>query len=137
MGTWPAARDAGRLERFLNDRRAVQYWGFTLQQNAATLENWDYAWLWSVWHRNGLAIHPNVNLVTNIGFGAGATHTDDAFHPCAAIPTEPMTFPLRHPAALERDADGDLIIESTAFGGTLDLLWQRLHARHRARRQVP
>jgi len=29
----------------------------------------------SVWHQGGLTVTPNVNLVKNIGFGDGATHT--------------------------------------------------------------
>jgi hypothetical protein len=36
---------------------------------------WDYQWLLACWLQGGLSIVPNVNLVSNIGFGADATHT--------------------------------------------------------------
>jgi hypothetical protein len=37
---------------------------------------WDYVWTYSVWAQGGLSILPNVNLVSNIGFGPNATHTN-------------------------------------------------------------
>jgi len=48
---------------------------------------------------NGLTIVPSVNLVANIGFGKGATHTtkEDARF---ILPAVSMAFPLRHPTSL-------------------------------------
>jgi hypothetical protein len=39
------------------------------------IDTWDYPWTASVWFHNGLTATPNVNLVSNIGFGPDATHT--------------------------------------------------------------
>jgi hypothetical protein len=39
------------------------------------LDTWDYQWTFTVWSQNGLSILPNVNLISNIGFGVEATHT--------------------------------------------------------------
>lgn len=37
---------------------------------------WDFQWYYSIYEQKGLCIHPNVNLVENIGFDAiNATHT--------------------------------------------------------------
>jgi len=36
---------------------------------------WDYQWMFSIWKENGLCLNSNYNLVENIGFGTGATHT--------------------------------------------------------------
>jgi len=41
------------------------------------LDTWDYQWTYTVWKENGLAIIPNVNLVSNIGFNTNSTHTID------------------------------------------------------------
>jgi hypothetical protein len=41
------------------------------------LDTWDYQWTYTVWKENGLAIIPNVNLVSNIGFNTNSTHTLD------------------------------------------------------------
>lgn len=39
------------------------------------IDTWDIQWFMSVWFNEGLSITPNVNLVKNIGYGIGATHT--------------------------------------------------------------
>ncbi len=43
-------------------------------------DTWDYQWQYAMSVNNGLAVLPNRNLVSNIGFGSGATHTIDSFH---------------------------------------------------------
>lgn len=39
------------------------------------IDTWDYQWAASIWYQGGLTATPNVNLITNIGFGPDATHT--------------------------------------------------------------
>ncbi|MCL1927419.1 MAG: nucleotide-diphospho-sugar transferase [Treponema sp.] len=39
------------------------------------IDTWDYQWTYTIFNQNGLCINPSDNLVTNIGFGADATHT--------------------------------------------------------------
>ena len=64
---------------------------------------WDWQWRLSVEKSRGLAISPNVNLVTNIGCGAtDATHTtmrDDRY---ADLPRRAMAFPLVHPRRIRK-----------------------------------
>lgn len=36
---------------------------------------WDYQWMFSIWKEQGTCLNSNANLVANIGFGPGATHT--------------------------------------------------------------
>ncbi len=58
---------------------------------------WDYQWFYTNLINNRLSIVPQVNMVTNIGFGKDATHTTDASGDgriCLPIPWE---FPLKHP----------------------------------------
>ena len=62
---------------------------------------WDYQWDYNRYIHNGLAITPKRNLVANIGFGEGATHTHDKNHKLANIPTATLDFPLEHPATIE------------------------------------
>ena len=54
-----------------------------------------------------LALVPDRNLVSNIGFGTQASHTQDSLPSMAGLPIEAMTFPLNHPpdVCLDRDAD--------------------------------
>jgi hypothetical protein len=63
------------------------------------IDTWDYQWGFANMVEGRLSVVPNVNLVSNIGFGPDATHTiRDA--PSANLPTEAMTFPLRHPVGM-------------------------------------
>jgi len=39
------------------------------------IDSWAYVWTCSVWKNNGLTVIPKKNLIKNIGFDIGATHT--------------------------------------------------------------
>ena len=49
-------------------------------------DTWDYLWVFACWSQGGLTILPRVNMVTNLGFGADATHTKIAQDKNAFIP---------------------------------------------------
>jgi len=52
------------------------YWLHLLQMvNEGQVDTWDLQWTFAVWLNRGLCVLPNVNLVSNIGFGGDATHT--------------------------------------------------------------
>lgn len=59
------------------------------------VDTWDMQWSFCRIINSGLSVVPSVNLVSNIGFGEGATHTRSANSPVASLPTTPVTFPLR------------------------------------------
>ena len=58
---------------------------------------WDYPLAFHIGINNGLCIVPNVNLVSNIGFGNQSTHTKDSSHAHANIPIQKMNEHLIHP----------------------------------------
>lgn len=70
------------------------------------INTWDYQWLFTIWVNNGLSICPNVNLVSNIGFGADSTHTSIK-NSMADIPTFSLNFPLKHPSTIKPDKPAD------------------------------
>ena len=51
------------------------------------VDTWDYQWYFTVWSNGGRGIIPTSNLVKNIGFGEGATHTLDSETHLARIPS--------------------------------------------------
>lgn len=61
------------------DSRLVfkNYWlrKFEDVKKGGYLHIWDYQWMFSLWNAGSLTILPNVNLISNIGFGNEATHT--------------------------------------------------------------
>ena len=104
---WPMIREGQWLDDFLGDRRESDYWTeiFDLVYQGK-IGTWDYQWLFACWLESALCVLPNVNLVSNIGFGADATHTGGAGR-VAELPTEEMLFPLKHPPAMIRDGAAD------------------------------
>ena len=77
---------------------------FLLMKKQA-IDTWDYQLSFSIWENNGICIVPNVNLISNIGFGEDATHTTGN-HQISCLPFEKI-LPLTHPKQLciNREAD--------------------------------
>jgi hypothetical protein len=65
------------------------------QTFAGMLDAFSYEWILTCWLRHALCALPAMNLVSNIGFGSGVHGTKP--HACSALPTKPLSFPLRHP----------------------------------------
>lgn len=57
-------------------------------------DTWDYQFCYLFLLNGGKCIVPNKNLVSNIGFGKGATHTRDQRSPNANRILESMSFPI-------------------------------------------
>lgn len=65
------------------DKRKIfeNYWISIFNKTAnKEIDTWDYQWLFTVWNNEGLIVAPNINLISNIGFGEHATHTTTASH---------------------------------------------------------
>jgi len=67
---------------------------------------WDYQWLFTMWYHQGLGISPNVNLISNIGFGRDATHTENIDLKFANLPKGNIIL-KNHPKEVVRDIEAD------------------------------
>lgn len=136
ISAWERLRGSGWLEELLGDPLAATYWTRMFDEVAAGLDTWDYGWVLASWLGGGLCAVPTTNLVSNQGFRPDATHTrpDPAnLSPFAAMATAPVRAPLRHPTAVERDAENDRYLEDVVFSGNLRRMLARVRAAHRAR----
>jgi hypothetical protein len=115
MEHWLDFVEGGWLEKFLDDRRAVYVWDRNLKDIPTNQHTWDYQWMFSCWTQSGLAIHPQVNLVSNIGFGNLATHTSDPNNPWSNLPVSSLSFPIKHPPFMIRDTHADRHLQNTMF----------------------
>jgi hypothetical protein len=70
---------------------------------------WDYQFYFSNWKEGKLAISPNCNLVTNIGFENDATHTVGEKNPMMNIPTNSI-LPLKHVNNIIQDKKADYFL---------------------------
>jgi len=71
------------------------------------VDAWDMQWCFSRIIQSGLSVGPAVTLVSNVGFGEGATDAHAAASPVADLPTSPMTFPLSHHDCVAVDREYD------------------------------
>ena len=69
------------------------------------IDTWDYQWLATLWQHQGLAVIPAHNMVQNIGFGVGATHTTNLKDSNARLTAHEIMWPLRHPANIEANSN--------------------------------
>jgi hypothetical protein len=132
MTAWPELRDGGWLEQFFDDQGEIAYWMHTMETSYRDHDAWDRAWLLACWVRGGMHAIPNVNLVTNVGFRHDATHTTPVQGQLLAnLPTEPMAFPLRHPAEVERNEEADLYTDRLLYGGNVHRMLGRVRRMRR------
>jgi len=117
MKYWPEIRDSELLSYILKNKRSLDYWTeiFNRTYNGE-IDTWDYQLTFTCWIQNQLNIIPNKNLVSNIGFGMGATHTKDICQ-YANMKTEKMHFPLNHPGYFIQDFISDDFTERHHFSG--------------------
>ncbi len=121
MNLLPIIKSGNWLKDILNSDRAVKHWENifeTLYQNQLNTV-WDQRWTFACWLQSGLSIIPNVNLVSNIGFGIDATHTKASNHPLANMATAALELPLTHPPFLIRDANADIFTENKFYSISL------------------
>jgi hypothetical protein len=83
-------------------------------------EIWDAAWMLSVQRNRAVAVVPNVNLVSNIGFGQDATHTRELGR-WSNLPALEMEFPLVHPRRMRVDQAADSLTYYANFRNIPDL----------------
>lgn len=73
--------------------------------------------MFSCWSQHGLTILPRVNLISNIGFHPGATHTSTTSDrsPFANMRIEALPLPLQHPPYMMRDVQADTFTQNTYY----------------------
>ncbi|MGO9566318.1 MAG: glycosyltransferase family 2 protein [Desulfomonilaceae bacterium] len=116
MQLWEAALAEGYLRGMFRNEHTLEYWTATFQAvYEGKIDTWDYQWAFACWLNNMLAVLPQVNLITNIGFGEEATHTADPFSETAGKTASSMTFPLVHPPFVMRHETADEYTDEQQF----------------------
>jgi hypothetical protein len=143
MSTWAGFRERPDAHALFDSADERRYWFATFDRVHQTsrdvarpehsrraastqLANWDYLWYYACM-ANGLAIHPAVNLVSNIGYGPLASHTFGA-SAVSNRPVQALETDLHHPAAIVRDRQADMDTFDRRFPGAI--LKQQRSLRH-------
>jgi hypothetical protein len=97
-----------QLSKIFNDRLIIDNWETIFKElKAGAIDTWDYQLTFTNFFNNSLSVIPNQNLISNIGFGTGATHTQRSDSPYAFIPLQDTLTEIEHPVYVlpEKDAD--------------------------------
>ncbi len=136
MSDWPQVRATPWLSQQLSDPVAIAHWQRTFDAMTAGLDAWDYALQYTLWRQGSYWVRPTTNLVQNLGFGTGATHTLHV-DPHGSRPAAAMTFPLRHPHVVAADPTLDARIEWITHSGLTTRRLREAARRISSRRAQP
>ena len=126
ISSWPQVRDAGLLQDIFNSDIEVKSWTSIFDcQYDGVFDTWDYQLVFASLINNWLNITPNVNLISNLGFGVDATHTDNLKDVLAKQPTEAMVFPLVHPSFVVNDRVSERKVFNRSAYVPFTLRWER------------
>lgn len=93
------------------------YWAGMFEMVArGAIDTWDVQAVLTAFTRGGLTATSNVNLVENVGFGAGSTHTEAT--PDYLLPRGHLELPIDHPADVRVDREADDWTRRHALGAT-------------------
>jgi hypothetical protein len=116
MRAWDSGDDRARFLSQISDLSEREFWRETWDQvSRGESDTWDYQWAFACMALNGFSVMPAANLVSNIGFGGGSTHTGGESE-LANLPTVELDFPLRHPTSIDRDIEADRHSARLFFG---------------------
>jgi hypothetical protein len=109
MSQWAGMRDSDWLLHVLKDRKWADHWQMLFDVTFRNGQTWDYQLQFACWLNQMLAIQPDRNLISNIGFGEQATHTSEASW-VAGLATVSMRFPLQHPTSIVQNSAADRFV---------------------------
>ena len=100
---WPRWRNSKAWLNHTPNKVERKYWRNIFDRvYEGQIDTWDYSWTASTWCKGGLTATPNVNLVSNIGFGDHATHTKDKNSKFSNMSVNSLGN-LTHPKKVERN----------------------------------
>ena len=116
LSDWPVLKNKEMFINKLGTPQEQRYWRRQFERTyQGKIDTWDHQWTFTIWKHNGLCIIPHNNLVKNIGFGVGATHTRSDSK-ASNITLEDIKFPLIHPLVMEGDASADWRVFKQQYG---------------------
>lgn len=114
MKTCPEFKRGKKIENIFSDKRMQKFMvGLFDKLYKNEMNTWAGRWVYAICNSNGVSISPNVNLVSNIGFGDDATNTksDNGLN---NIKTEEIKSVI-HPEKIEVNEKADLFLFEKIF----------------------
>lgn len=100
---------------------------FSLMKNVyeGKIDTWDIQWFYTNILHGRLTIVPNINLVKNLGFGNGATHTTGKiFSYIKLTPTGDLILPIKHTRSVKVNRQADKLVSIKVFGNKPNMVFK-------------
>jgi hypothetical protein len=105
-----------QINNVFNIKQQQKYWMKIFQLvHEGKIDTWDYQWGYACFINNGLCVTPNVNLVSNIGFGKEALHTKDPNSIFSNMKIKNIQK-IKHPDFILADKTADYFTSKLCFG---------------------
>lgn len=132
LHNWPYLQNSNLLASVFEDPLERQYWLdiWTRLFVDSQPDTWDYQWTFTCLSNGGLTALPNTNLISNIGFGADATHTT-ADQPPTIV--QHGLSGIIHPRFVLRHAEADRYTFYSHFHGSQSTDKSSIKARIKSR----
>lgn len=102
------------IDNVIKENNINKYWKNVFDQmKQQKIDTWDYQWTFTLWSQNQFTVLPNVNLISNVGFGADATHTTSESEFSKLISYELIL--KNHPLQVEINKDADKFTSKLMF----------------------
>ena len=118
MEYWPKYKKMKGLDSVFYRKHEREYWYKYYQDvyEGKVEKNWDFMFALSSFMNNTMAILPNANLISNVGFGVDSTHLKYK-NKFQLIQLSEIKFPLDHPPFICRNVAADDFTEKQMFTG--------------------
>ncbi len=119
MKNYPLFKKENRMNDIIQNKRSRKIWRTIFERTyQKELQTWDYQWTFAMWTHNGLAILPNVNMVSNVGFDRNALNTTNPDHKLANMQRFDIEQ-ITHPSFILVDEEADIFATNDVFNPTL------------------
>jgi len=100
-----------------NNKKEKKYWENIFDRvYYDQIDSWAYPWTASVWFSGGLTVTPNVNLVSNIGFGEDSTHTKNKKSKFSNMAVNNL-HNIKHPNIIKINVEADNLTFDNHYQG--------------------
>ena len=117
LKTWKVIKKKNKLKKILNNKSFITYWTSIFDElSLQKIKAWDYTWMLSNWNKGKISIIPKKNLIQNIGFVRGATHTKVKYKDWyTKIKPQKMISKNEHPVIIKPDLKYDKWVSNKVY----------------------
>lgn len=117
LSDFPAFLKHPKRSTFFLNKTSEYFWLNALYRVSEKPTTWDYQWGYTILKNHGVCVVPQVNLVSNIGFGNKATHPAAKDSVGSNVPTQSLDEIKIHPSKIEIAIEADMYNMNPPFAG--------------------